>query len=223
MAYVRLRSGFDMLETDYSQFTDGSLSFNSTVITITGANYVAQLTGEGFGFDFLSGTVTGTVRTFTVSVEGQTLFDVTRLNIPANDVYQNLDDSQALIDLVFGGKDKIYGSDNADVLAGFGGSDILDGNKGADTLFGGEGRDTFVYNKVSDSNFNNPDLIADLSNRDTINLKPLGVTADDVQATFDAGTGMTTFSINTDDDAAFEMRILALGDHTDFTGFNFAV
>jgi Ca2+-binding RTX toxin-like protein len=224
MPKIVFKQAIDLANIDLTNFTGGSLdfsTFSSTYAKITSGDYTGEVTGEGFAIDFSTFEPVGTVHTFTGSFQGSPVIVATRMNLDLNALYDVRDNASALIDLIFGGKDTMEGSSGVDVLYGFGGNDKIDGNKGADILAGGDGRDVFVYDKVSDSSASNADTIVGLSSQDKIDLSKIdGVGADDVTASFSGG--VTTFSINTDDDRRAEMKIMAEGDHTDFAGFVFA-
>src|SRR3978361_2039478 len=71
---------------------------------------------------------------------------------------------------ITGAKNEMFGLGGDDTLAGSNLSDALIGGAGQDTLTGIQGHDHFVYQDLSDSTVAAPDLITDLSYRDTIDL-----------------------------------------------------
>lgn len=75
-----------------------------------------------------------------------------------------------------GGRDRLFGGSEANVLFGDGGRDEIAGGLGADFLTGGEDRDTFVFRAIGDSSLRHGgrDIIEDFQNVfDSIDLSVL--------------------------------------------------
>ncbi len=82
--------------------------------------------------------------------------------------------------------DVLLGSGGDNVLRGDAGADMLNGRAGNDLLIGGEGRDSFVYE-------NGNDVIADFTpGTDTLDLRALGLTTDQIIAAFDGAVDVTS-------------------------------
>ena len=116
-----------------------------------------------------------------------------------------------------------------------GGNDFIQAWGGADTLTGGAGSDTFVYQIVSDSTPEAPDLITDYDGAvDWLNLSPidanfnvadnqaftLAASAGDglAKAVLAFASGVTTLSLYMNGDALADMVITFTGDITANTG-----
>jgi Ca2+-binding RTX toxin-like protein len=142
-------------------------------------------------------------------------------------------------DKLTGGKgdDALFGSFGNDKLVGGAGDDLLQGDAGRDTLSGGAGGDIFWFNE-GDSPLANPDYITDLSNSDDIiNIQNIDAdtTTDFDQAfnivssftghaaqlvrSYDGGTGITSFLMDTDGDGVANVIIEAKGNHATFNDF----
>jgi Ca2+-binding RTX toxin-like protein len=142
-------------------------------------------------------------------------------------------------DKLTGGKgdDSLYGNDGADKLYGGAGDDFLQGGTGHDTLTGGGGGDIFYFYE-GDAPLGNPDLIADLNNsNDVIDLS--GIDADttaiydqqfnlvssfngtpgQLTRSYDGGTDVTSFLMDTNGDSVADIIIQASGDHHGFSNF----
>ncbi len=128
--------------------------------------------------------------------------------------------------------ENITGSAFDDTLSGNGDRNVITGGGGADHLTGGASIDTFVYTSISDSSFGNADTITDLANADKIDLTALGNDfavvhaldghAHEILVSYNAGTNITTISIDMNGDGVIngsDMQILATGDHHTFTNF----
>jgi Ca2+-binding RTX toxin-like protein len=70
-------------------------------------------------------------------------------------------------DIIDGGDqaDLIFGEWGDDILFGGAGADTIVGGAGRDTVTGGAGRDTFLFEGVSDSTVDDPDVITDFDRR----------------------------------------------------------
>lgn len=229
MSKVVFSQAFDFATVDITQFTDGSVTnFTSTEVDVVDGDYSAQILGEGFTFGG-GGTVHEVIGAF----QGGTVFDISGLNLTFAELSADRNDTAALLDDLFGGKDTIRGANdkhNGDGLYGFGGNDKINGGKGGDTLVGGagtdqltggDGDDTFAFQALSDSSkkVEKADLITDLDDaHDHIDLSALHVTGD-IKAKYAAGTDTTTFSVDVNGDGKVDMVILASGDHHTFDSF----
>lgn len=119
------------------------------------------------------------------------------------------------------------GGSGSDTLTGNEQSNRLKGGGGADTLHGGGGADTFVYDRVSDSTPQNPDIIKDFtSGLDTINVAGVlreaglrslnfadrfGGRAGDAVITHDAATGRSTLAVDTKGSGTADLLITSHG------------
>lgn len=135
------------------------------------------------------------------------------------------------------GNDRLLLGGGDDEGRGGKGADRLTGGQGADLLAGGQGADRFIYLSVGDSTVAVSDRIADLAERDRIDLSAidadLGAAGDQGfrivrRLTGDAGQmtvkfreadGHTEVLGDVDGDGAADLRILLTGDHADFGGF----
>jgi Tol biopolymer transport system component len=118
------------------------------------------------------------------------------------------------------GIDMVSGSDFDDVLVGNDRQNVFNGGAGADVLRGRGGRDEFVLLRVSDSPVTGPDVIADFSGVDLVNLAALGVSrlvtgaipsGPARVARFRRVSGGGVLDIDLDSDSAAEMRVLLPG------------
>lgn len=131
------------------------------------------LTYETF-FGIVIGVNSGTITGLSHISDGTVGLSVTRLNVDAHDLAGLIigGDSEAAVDLLLsgndrisgiGGNDRLLGGQGRDVLSGLGGNDVLNGGFGNDVLAGGAGHDTldgaagadaFRFNtKAGDANF----------------------------------------------------------------------
>jgi serralysin len=200
-----------------------------------------QIFGSGFFYDGRTGAPTGgTVAGMRAFYEGDRAFDISGMNLPAAQLMHDVDSHSRgkIIHDFLGGADQEFGSSQGDALFGYGGDDTLNGRAdddkliggaGQDHLKGGAGADTFVFLKLGDSTNAAPDVITDLSNDDTINLKAIDrdltlVSAFDGHAhelvlTYDARHDRTVLQADVDGDGHADMTVLISGDHHDFTNF----
>lgn len=179
------------VEADMTSFDIGGFDIiESDVLTLSHTEFVVDAE-DGFtqtytGTDFAdpdhndvpdSGTLTGWDNSF----NGNQIFTLTKFSMAWEDYWNfvDTDDGTGFLSAVLAGKDKIVGNDQDDVLLGFDGNDIIKGGKGRDTLEGGDGTDKligganadrltggakgdkFVFQKISESPFDSPDLITD--------------------------------------------------------------
>jgi Ca2+-binding RTX toxin-like protein len=135
-----------------------------------------------------------------------------------------------------GAADILIGGRGDDLLSGAYGADTLIGGRGADTLQGWLGADVFLFDDL-DSTVGASDVIDDLEARDTINLSridadttsegnqafnfvaTLSGTAGEATLRYQAGDRTTRLILDTDGDARADIRIIAKGDHSDFSNF----
>lgn len=169
------------------------------------------LTYETF-FGIVIGVNSGTITGLSHISDGTVGLSVTRLNVDAHDLAGLIigGDSEAAVDLLLsgndrisgiGGNDRLLGGQGRDVLSGLGGNDVLNGGFGNDVLAGGAGHDTldgaagadaFRFNtKAGDANF---DVILNFAVRqDRIELENkiftrLGAEGDLTEGRFARGT-----------------------------------
>lgn len=135
------------------------------------------------------------------------------------------------------GADELSGDEGADILSGGRDADLFKGGGGADRIIGGAGADQFTYLHTADSTQAATDLIRDLSNEDSIKLKPIDADrtidgdqafhlsaeltgeAGDLTLSYDAGRDLTYLLGDVDGDGAADLVVAIVGDHTDFTNF----
>jgi Ca2+-binding RTX toxin-like protein len=150
-----------------------------------------------------------------------------------------------------GGDDKLRGFDNNDSLQGGLGRDSLLAGRGNDALIGGaaddvlsgaQGKDVFRFLNIYDSVFGGADLIADLENKDRIDLSLIDANANKggdqkfelvAEFTGHAGEarlhhhlagpfeGYTSLELDVNGDSVADGFILMTGDHESFTRFAF--
>lgn len=124
-----------------------------------------------------------------------------------------------------------------DMLDGGAGADTLVGGRASDLLTGGSGADTFLYLTTEDSQAFDRDTIADLSNRDVIDLSAIDAdetaggdqafvlvssfsgTAGEAVLIYDAGSDTTFLRLDTDGDTEANAEVILLGKHTHFDNF----
>lgn len=169
------------------------------------------LTYETF-FGIVIGVNSGTITGLSHISDGTVGLSVTGLNVDAHDLAGLIigGESEAAVDLLLsgndrisgiGGNDRLLGGQGRDVLSGLGGNDVLNGGFGNDVLAGGAGHDTldgaagadaFRFNtKAGDANF---DVILNFAVRqDSIELDNkiftrLGAEGDLTEGRFVRGT-----------------------------------
>lgn len=111
-------------------------------IRIDSDDYV-DFIGTGFTYD-TDGTPTGgTVKSLTSVVNGAVQFVLNQFSVPVTSIIAAIEsfDASGLLNLFFGGNDRITGAGLDDVLYGFGGTDSMTGGLGNDTLYAGDGND----------------------------------------------------------------------------------
>jgi Ca2+-binding RTX toxin-like protein len=136
----------------------------------------------------------------------------------------------------FGAADLLRGGRGDDGLSGAYGADTLIGGRGADGLQGWLGADVFLFDDL-DSTVGASDVIFDLEARDTIDLSridadttsaanqafnfvaTLSGTAGEATLRYEAGDRATRLILDTDGDGNADIRIIATGDHSDFSNF----
>jgi len=121
------------------------------------------------------------------------------------------------------------GNNVANTIVGNSGNNLIIGLRGADALTGGAGADTFKFNALNESSGSSIDRITDLSDTDDfINLagdqafvlaSAFTNTAGQAVLSFDAGTGLTSLSLDVNGDSVADMLIQMNGNHTAFTQF----
>jgi Ca2+-binding RTX toxin-like protein len=215
----------DLLEPDMSGVHAASTSVyqsNSLAIVSTGNNDIV-IEGSGFtSFDSRGYPTAGTITKIGVVFEGSGRAQWSDFSISAADLEDAIrtGDTNAFIDLLWGGNDKItlnngggavsgfdgndkvngkggfdviHGGNGNDVLKGGGADDVLVGGLGKDTLAGGTAvADRFVYLELAESTSGAIDTIADLENSDTIDIE--SIDADEGTAGDDAFTIVGSFS-----------------------------
>jgi serralysin len=137
----------------------------------------------------------------------------------------------------YDGNDRLLGGDGADGLSGGKGRDVLIGGAGGDTMAGGKGNDIFQLSAPADSPGAGPDLIADLGDKDRIDLSAIDARpgkpgdqdfelvdaftgrAGEAVLTYVPGEGRTHLELDVTGDGVADALILIDGDHSDFTRF----
>lgn len=226
MANITFQTAIDFSTLDPTDWFDvTATNTSSTSMDFIDGGQSINVQGTGFNY-FMGVPISGTANS--IFAEGDINGSITGLNVAISDVAANRNDSEALLDLFFGGNDNVKGSSGADVLYGFGGKDTIKGNKGNDTINGGEGTDklsggkgsdTFVLNLTSDTSKKHPDRITDLDDaKDHIDLSNMEIQGA-VSAAYDEGKDLTTFAIDTDGNGKADAWIVADGNHTGFDNF----
>jgi Ca2+-binding RTX toxin-like protein len=125
----------------------------------------------------------------------------------------------------------IDGNNGNDVMKGGAGNDTIRGDQGVDTYWGGAGNDTFFFKRISDSREQDGiDTIMDFTKGDKIDLSTIDAnskvsgdqafklitgnfttTPGQLKVAFDAASGNTVVTGNTDTDLAAEFTILLKG------------
>ncbi|MDK3019694.1 calcium-binding protein [Pseudodonghicola flavimaris] len=135
---------------------DAAVSADATTIEASGSYQIfappyytsdaspIRVTLEGdFTYGPLS-TVSGTVSTVTLALDGVVICTITDIGGDASAIWAGLQsDYSPSLPILFG-DDSITGTDRSDQLQGYDGDDVLHGMAGADTLNGGDGRDTLL-------------------------------------------------------------------------------
>ena len=149
---------------DYNFFTVSPLPpLPATLVRgFDDADNFFEFRGSGIVFNPITLAVTaGTINEMEWVVGGALQFEIVGLSVSAVTFY-NLaiaNNTQGVLDLVFGGADTINGSNaidivggfaGADIVRGFGANDILDGGAGDDRLIGGLGDDTYLVDAAGD-------------------------------------------------------------------------
>lgn len=112
--------------------------------------YAGTLHGDTDSVDgFLQSTISGTVRSITLTSGGST-FRITGASVPYADLAA-ADSFSDVLTLALSGADTMNGTAANDRLEGYGGDDVLNGGVGVDTLVGGDGNDLFVLDRAGDA------------------------------------------------------------------------
>jgi serralysin len=117
---------------------------------------------------------------------------------------------------------------------------VIIGNAGKDVMTGGGGVNQYLFIAAEESRADRPDAITDFTHDDMIEFAYIdGDTArqgyqklhfgetrrhtGDVTLSYDEGSNITSVNIFTDSDAAPDMVINLLGQHTNLTADNFTI
>lgn len=182
MATFRIyQSVADPDSIDFANFGDGKITKDAGnpgsqfSIAAESESFDVDITVNGNGFSYINPNdnpdrgdipVSGVVTSIDVNAItplGQIgVFDLTDISVSIQSIIaaastDTLSDDIALIQNIFKGEDKIFGSDpdsfglntGDDILAGYDGNDTIDGGGGADTLNGGKGNDVASYQSAS--------------------------------------------------------------------------
>jgi Ca2+-binding RTX toxin-like protein len=149
-------------------------SRSSTLFVLRGpSGYTESYSGVGFTYSELGVPTGGTVTGVALSVNGQSAVTFTGLSLSASQLATLIinEDEAAVRTMLFGGSDMIWGSNNAEQIAGGDGDDTIislegndsvtgqagaddvNGNVGFDLVRGGEGNDTVRGGRDNDTLF----------------------------------------------------------------------
>jgi Ca2+-binding RTX toxin-like protein len=129
------------------------LSVTATKMRYSGVDEVVSVfQGTGIVSNMADEVTAGTITAMTVRGSGDLALTATGLNLSAKSIFDKmaLDDSFGLAQLMFSGRDTIYGTSFGEDLFGFnakdrifggGGADFERGGNGNDSLYGGAGKD----------------------------------------------------------------------------------
>jgi Ca2+-binding RTX toxin-like protein len=188
---------------------------SSTRFRVTRDNgFTEQYDGN---FSAFAGGLSGTINTYTLSLNGAVLLTITGANAPINQGQitpavaffagddrlegSDLDDQM----VAFNGNDALFGKAGNDILIGGLGADTLAGGAGADTLTGGSGADSFAFDltALSDGAAGILDRVTDLErSADRIDVSLITSAAQAagalVRVTVDAANGFATLQVDRD-------------------------
>jgi Ca2+-binding RTX toxin-like protein len=219
-------AGPDMLILD-GNYVEGLVLQDDTLVSIETLRFEA---GHRYSITTDDGTVASKAR---MAIDGSALgrSDVLILDGSAESDGRFIMTGGAAGDILIGGA-------RLDALNGGAGDDRLLGGGGGDTLTGGAGADVFAYTALDDSRGSAPDLIADFTGADHIDLRQIdadeGVKgnqafhfgrttghAADLVVRYDAAHNLTTVLLYTDGDNAADAQISLAGDHRSLTAGDF--
>lgn len=116
----------------------------ATAFTLQDGPWRDEFTGQ---FTYSNGELSGgTVATWTQSLSGQMVFQVTGFSVPATTfaLWAATDNNEAAKSTILGGADLIRGSDAVDRMRAYAGDDTVEGRGGDDYLRGDEGNDSIT-------------------------------------------------------------------------------
>ncbi len=138
------------------------LTRNSEALVVdVGADFTLSLQGDGLRYVLQSGVlkdvVGGRINSFIAAQNGSAVAIISGLDVSAEKLFNLYAQGKqnALLNLIYGDSDTIFGTEFGDLLQGRGGNDTIYGGLGEDDLVGGAGRDrllgggdgdTFVFN-----------------------------------------------------------------------------
>jgi Ca2+-binding RTX toxin-like protein len=226
MANLTLNRALDLAHIDFAEYTGGDATpVSPNELDVANDRYTAQIFGSSY---FYLGD--GTVTSVDAQYKGKDAFHIDGLEVAFSTLSADRDDSDAVLNDLFGGNDAMIGSSGDDGLTGLGGDDLLKGGKGADTLIGGagadhlvggKGADHFTFTDAADSAKGASDVISGLSAEDVVDLSAFGITAEDLSMSYRADKDLTTYKVDTNGDGATDLSFTARGDHTGDTHFVF--
>ncbi len=207
--------------------------------------------GAGFGeFDGSGWPTTGLIHKLSMARDDMIILRMADMAMDMG-LWRSLSEANdwaGLADAILGGDDVITGAGSRQILFGHGGDDLiggladhdyLHGAAGQDTLTGGGGKDVFAFRAAEESAGASADLITDLRDKDTIDLKRIDAdtslggnqafflvldfsgAAGELTRTYDAGTGITRIEGDTDGDGIADLAIDAAGSHATYNHFVF--
>lgn len=178
MATLRIyQSVADPDSIDFTNFGNGTITKDASTpgsqfsIEAESESFNLDITVNGSGFSYVNpndnpdrgdiptgGTVTSIEVDAVTPFGGIDVFDLSGISVPISAILaaaatEKTSDDLALIQKIFKGDDRVFGSDpdsaglnsGNDILAAYDGNDTLDGGGGADTMNGGSGNDFVSY------------------------------------------------------------------------------
>lgn len=185
MATLAVDAGvtIDMLLLNYRALFKGGeteIATGKRHVLDLGDGDAVEFRGSGFKYDRQGDLIAGTIKSFTISSDGEDLIQVAKAGVSAKFFTRiaeskTKDDDPALTRKLFSKDDVLSGSDGTDVLMGFKGNDVLHGGGGEDVLVGGKGADVFAFLTPEESALAQHDTISDFSQAqgDRINLSEM--------------------------------------------------
>lgn len=153
MSVIKFARGVDGVElvstSAFSELFDFDIvTSSSTRLAFRDEGDVVTFFGSGLSYSFsggvLTGVTAGTVSRITITFNGATMLDWSKLSVGAPDLANAVFQSNwtLLNRLMLGGNDQISATDGTDRVNAFAGADLVRGYAGSDTISGGAGNDT---------------------------------------------------------------------------------
>ena len=149
MSYIKVFTPFDMSEAVV--WTGEVVKATEDTLIISDGTRTARYNGN-FDYD-AEGNATGTIEQYDYFEDGALQIRLKGLSVDAATYGALFNDGDAygIYELLFEGRDKVVGSDGADIFWTYGGSDNLDGGAGSDMIDGMAGNDTIRGGLGADS------------------------------------------------------------------------